>query len=113
MNWNDQSTNLYQNNYNQIQNTNSIDSGITKDSIFDVLCENCYDILGHPKGNYSYSVTLGYYCLSEGRLTTYFRKMQNKYGKAKLKLVMTNEEKNIYNRLCTCGRCRKCLSNYI
>ena len=51
MNWNDQSTNLYQNNYNQIQNTNSIDSGITKDSIFDVLCENCYDILGRPHRN--------------------------------------------------------------
>ena len=37
MNWSNQSTNLYQNNYTQIQNINSIDRGITKDSIFDVL----------------------------------------------------------------------------
>ena len=113
MNWNDQSTNLYQNNYNQIQNTNSIDSGITKDSIFDVLCENCYDILGRPHRNQLYSETLGYYCLPDGRLQTFFKKMQNKYGKMKLKTLMSIEEKNIYNRLCTCGRCRKCLSKYV
>ena len=113
MNYNFQSNNYNQINYNQLQNNNPLGMNALNNSIFDVLCENCYDILGHPKGNYSYSVTLGYYCLSEGRLTTYFRKMQNKYGQAKLKLVMTNEEKNIYNRLCTCGRCRKCLSNYI
>ena len=67
MNWSSQSTNLYQNNYNHIQNTNSIDSGITKDSIFDVLCENCYDILGHPYRNSSYSQILGYYCIPDGR----------------------------------------------
>ena len=62
--------------------------------IFDVL-RNCYDILGHPRGNNSYRETLGYYCLAEERLITYFKKMQNKCGKAKLKLVMTKEEKNI------------------
>ena len=113
MNWSSQSTNLYQNNYNHIQNTNSIDSGITKDSIFDVLCENCYDILGHPYRNSSYSQILWYYRIPDGRIDSYFKKMQNKYGKMKLKSVMSIEEKNIYNRLCTCGRCRKCLSNYV
>ena len=50
--------------------------------------------------------------MEEGRIDSYFKKMQNKYGKMKLKSVMSIEEKNIYNRLCTCGRCRKCLSNY-
>ena len=51
--------------------------------------------------------------MEEGRIDSYFKKMQNKYGKMKLKSVMSIEEKNIYNRLCTCGRCRKCLSNYV
>ena len=113
MNWSNQSTNLYQNNYTQIQNINSIDRGITKDSIFDVLWENCYDILGRPYRKSIYSETLGYYSLPDGRLQRFFKKMQNKYGKMKLKSVMSIEEKNIYNRLCTCGRCRKCLSNYV
>ena len=99
-------------NYNQKANNYYAVSGITKDSIFDVLCENCFDILGHPKVNSLYSEILGYYCIKDGRLDSYFKKMQTKYGSVKLKTVMNEEEKGIYNRLCTCGRCRKCLSNY-
>ncbi len=107
--------NLNQINYNPNQMPNyNIHSMISSktNSKFDVLCENCFDILGQPSGSYLYSVTLGYYNLKNGRLDSYFKKICKKYEGLRLKYVMNFEEKKIYNRLCTCGRCGKCLSNY-
>ncbi len=115
MNSNNNINNLHQINYKQIHmtenNAHSMIPSNTK-SKFDVLCENCYDILGQPSGYDLYSEKLGYYNLKNGRLHSYFKKMDKKYGGEKLKNVMSFEEKKIYNRLCTCGRCGKCLSNY-
>ena len=110
---NKKSTKLQQYNYNVFQDNFKrnplLNINLAK---FDVLCENCYDILGHPSGNWMYSEQLGYYSMKNGRLNSYFNKMNEKYLKKKLKFAMNSNEKAIYNRLCTCGVCRKCLSNY-